>query len=192
MPSRRVILNAMAAGASLSAWPLPAFAQTPLDLTPACADDADVTPSATTGPYFRPDSPLRADVTEGQAQGTPLHVGGRVMDRNCQPISSALVDLWQTDDAGRYDLAGTFLRGHQYTDNDGRWAFVTIVPAPYTFRSMHIHFRVQRPGGDVLTTQVFFPGDPSQARDHQFDPRLLLTLSRRSNARTGRFDFVLA
>lgn len=43
----------------------------------------------------------------------------------------------------------------------------------------------------IDTTQLFFPGDPTLARDGQFDPRLLLTLSKDNGARVGRFDFIL-
>ena len=193
MQSRREILHILATGAGLSATPAAVLAQSArLEPTPSCADDGAPTPTATAGPYFRPGSPERADVTEGRAEGTPLLVSGRVLGRNCRPIARALVNLWQADDTGRYDTGGTYLRGHQYTDMDGRWAFATIIPAPYTFRSMHIHFRVQQPGGEVLTTQVFFPGDASHDRDRQFDAQLLLTLSRSAGTRSGRFDFVLA
>lgn len=193
MQSRRELLHAFAAGAGLSTLPVAAMAEgVSLEPTPSCATADEPTPPATAGPYFRPGSPERDDVTEGRPDGTPLLVGGLVLDRNCRPIGQALVDLWQGGDNGRYDNAGTYLRGHQYTDSAGRWTFATIVPAPYTVRSMHIHFRVQRPGGRVLTTQVFFPGDPAQSRDRQFDPRLLLTLARENGTRTGRFDFVLA
>ncbi|RAI02136.1 intradiol ring-cleavage dioxygenase [Acuticoccus sediminis] len=193
MRSRRELLQIFAAGTGLAAIPGAARAQSePLEPTPSCGATGATTPTATAGPYFRPGSPERTDVTEGRASGTPILIGGRVLDRDCRPLRRALVDLWQADEDGRYDTTGTYLRGHQYTDGDGRWAFATIVPAPYTFRSMHIHFRVQRPGGDVLTTQVFFPGDPSHDRDRQFDPRLLLALSRADATRVGRFDFVLA
>ncbi|MCF3934022.1 intradiol ring-cleavage dioxygenase [Acuticoccus sp. M5D2P5] len=193
MQSRREIMRAFAAGVGLTAMPAAVLAEAPLlDPTPACDIAGAPTPTATTGPYFRPGSPERADVTEGRPGGTPLLIGGRTLDRNCRPIAGALVDLWQADDAGRYDTSGTYLRGHQYADDDGRWAFATIVPAPYRFRSMHIHFRVQRPGGPVLTTQLFFPGDPSQDRDPQFDPLLLLTPIRSGATRAGHFDFVLA
>ena len=193
MQSRREILHVLAVGAGLSAAPVAALGKpVRLDPTPSCADEGEATPAATRGPYFRPGSPERADVTGGRAEGTPLLVGGRVLGRDCRPVARALVDLWQADDSGRYDTSGNHLRGHQYTDEGGRWAFATIVPAPYTFRSMHIHVRVQRPGGAVLTTQLFFPGDPGHDRDPQFDPRLVLTLSRESGTRRGRFDFVLA
>lgn len=193
MQSRRELLRVISAGAALTAMPAAVRAQSvPLEPTPSCEAGGATTPSATAGPYFRPGSPERTDVTEGRPGGTPLLVGGRVLDRDCRPLARALVELWQADDSGLYDNAGTYLRGHQYTDDRGLWAFATIVPAPYTFRSMHIHFRVQRPGGQLLTTQVFFPGDASHDRDRQFDPRLLLTLSRTGDGRTGHFDFVLA
>ncbi|WP_226583918.1 dioxygenase family protein [Acuticoccus sediminis] len=179
MQSRRDILHVLAAGAGLSATLTAVLAQpAELEPTPSCTDKDAPTPAANTGPYFRPGSPERVDVTDGRAEGTPLLVGGGVLGRDCRPIARAIVDLWQADNGGQYDTSGTYLRGHQYTDGGGRWAFATIVPAPYTFRSMHIHFRVQRAGGALLTTQVFFPGDPGHDRDPQFDPRLVLPLSR--------------
>ncbi len=43
----------------------------------------------------------------------------------------------------------------------------------------------------MLTTQLYFPDDPQNARDGIFDPRLLLAVSRVTDGRFGRFDFVV-
>jgi protocatechuate 3,4-dioxygenase beta subunit len=85
------------------------------------------------------------------------------------------------------------LRGHQFTDSAGRYRLDTIVPGLYTGRTKHIHVKVQRPGGEVLTTQLFFPGVSANAGDRLYEPDLLLRRWRRVRARrSGRFDFVLA
>lgn len=64
------------------------------------------------------------------------------------------------------------------------------MPGLYPGRTRHYHLRAQREGGAVLTTQLYFPGEPGNARDRIFDPRLLLAIDAR--ARLGRYDLVLA
>ena len=171
---------------------LPQRAEFPLALTPACDDGHEVTPSLTEGPFYRPNSPLRDDVTAGHSGGMRLTVGGHVVDRSCRAIADAVVELWQADEDGQYDNSGHRLRGHQRTDARGRWSFRTIVPGSYRGRTRHIHFKVQRAGGPILTTQLFFPGEPGNARDYLFDPRLLLEIEKVGSERVGRYDFVIA
>jgi hypothetical protein len=51
---------------------------------------------------------------------------GRVVDEACQPVSDALLDLWQADTEGAYHEgeADAFrLRGQVRADADGRFAF---------------------------------------------------------------------
>jgi protocatechuate 3,4-dioxygenase beta subunit len=61
------------------------------------------------------------------------------------------------------------------------------VPGLYTGRTRHIHVMVQPEGGAVLTTQLYFPGEPANAADALFDQELLMEVS----GGRGRFDFVL-
>ncbi len=164
----------------------------PLPLTPACGDDHAMTPASTEGPFYKPQSPLRWDLTAGEPAGVRLKVGGHVVDRSCRPIPDAIVELWQADENGHYDNAGYRLRGYQRTDAKGRWSFTTIIPGLYTGRTRHIHFKVQRAGGRALTTQLFFPGEPGNDRDYQFTPQLLLEIEKIGSERLGRYDFVLA
>ena len=103
----------------------------------------------------------------------------------------SLVEIWQADENGEYDRSGFRLRGHQFADGQGRWWFNTVVPALYPGRTRHFHFRVQQPGGDVLTTQLFFPGEPGNARDRIFDEALLMTISSADDGQFARFDFVV-
>jgi protocatechuate 3,4-dioxygenase beta subunit len=76
-------------------------------------------------------------------------------------------------------------------DEAGRWWFTTIVPALYPGRTRHFHFKVQRPGRSVLTTQLFFPGEPQNARDRLFNDRLVLQMSQAEDGKFGRFDFIV-
>ena len=75
-------------------------------------------------------------------------------------MPGALVDLWHADDEGDYDNSGFRLRGHQFADGEGRFRFRTIVPAQLSGRTRHFHVKVQPKGGRVLTTQLYFPGEP--------------------------------
>jgi protocatechuate 3,4-dioxygenase beta subunit len=114
-----------------------------------------------------------------------------VVDTRCRPIPRALLDFWQADANGDYDTEGYRLRGHQFTDRRGRYGLETIVPALYSGRTRHIHVKAQRPGGDVLTTQLYFPGEPSNRADPIFDAALLMDVRRAGAARRATFNFVL-
>src|SRR5688500_7919789 len=63
----------------------PAEAPEILAATPACADDDDVTPAQTEGPYFTPNSPERASLVESGMRGTRMVLTGRVLSTTCQP-----------------------------------------------------------------------------------------------------------
>ena len=87
---------------------------------------------------------------------------------------------------------GFRLRGHQFTDDAGPYRLETVVPGLYPGRTRHIHVKVQAPDGPVLTTQLYFPGEPGNARDGIFQPELVLTDVRDTGgARQGSFTFVL-
>jgi protocatechuate 3,4-dioxygenase beta subunit len=160
--------------------------------TPACGDADDLTIAQTEGPYFTPNSPERASLVESGMQGTRLVVEGFVVSRSCQPVARALVDFWQCDNAGVYDNSGYRLRGHQFTDANGRYRLETIVPGLYPGRTRHIHVKVQAPGRPVLTTQLYFPGEAGNARDGIYNRALELDDYRdASSGKAGRFTFVL-
>ena len=114
-----------------------------------------------------------------------------VLTRRCRPVSGALVDFWQADDAGEYDNAGYRLRGHQFTDAQGRYRLDSIVPGLYPGRTRHIHVKVQAPGKPVLTTQIYFPGEARNQRDRIFHPDLVMKTAAARDGRAGLFNFVL-
>lgn len=165
----------------------------PLQATPTCDDGDDPTPELTEGPYFSSGSPRRRSLLGGGVTGTRLTITGYVLTTACKPVRRAKLDFWQADARGGYDNDGYRLRGHQFTDAAGRYRLETIVPGLYTGRTKHIHVKVQAPGRDVLTTQLFFPGVSGNRGDRLFDSGLLVRRWRRVGARrTARFDFVLA
>jgi protocatechuate 3,4-dioxygenase beta subunit len=159
--------------------------------TPACGDHHDLAPTIaqTEGPYFTPNSPERASLLEPRMPGRKLVVTGYVYSTDCRPVRKALLDFWQANDAGHYDNVGFTLRGHQFTDKDGRYELTTIVPGLYPGRTRHIHVKVQAANGPVLTSQLYFPDEPANATDGIFDPALVMDLQNATNAKEGRVGF---
>jgi protocatechuate 3,4-dioxygenase beta subunit len=165
-----------------------------LPATPVIEDDDEPTLEETEGPYFTTDSPERTDLREEGVVGTNLTVAGFVVGLDGAPIPSALVDFWQADGDGVYDNEGYRLRGHQFTDEEGRFILETVTPGLYPGRTRHIHVKVQAPDQDVLTTQLYFPDEPSNAEDNIYDESLLLDIQPEKlddGSEVGLFTFVL-
>jgi protocatechuate 3,4-dioxygenase beta subunit len=122
----------------------------------------------------------------GEPVGERIIVHGQVLDDTGRPVPGALIEVWQTNAAGRYvhlrdqhpaPLDPNFTGvGRCLTGSDGRYEFVTIKPGAYPWRNhhnawrpAHIHFSVF--GGAFtqrLVTQMYFPGDPLFAHDPIF------------------------
>jgi protocatechuate 3,4-dioxygenase beta subunit len=163
-----------------------------LQATPPCDDGDEPTDSQTEGPYYTPNTPRRSNLVAPGVRGTALLLTGDVVDTRCRPVRGALLDFWQADATGRYDNEGYRLRGHQFADARGRFALRTIVPGLYPGRTRHIHVKVQRPHGRILTTQLYFPGEPRNRTDGIFDASLLMDVRSLDAGRRARFRFVLA
>lgn len=173
-----------------------------LEPTPACGDDDDdkdakPTASDIEGPYFKPKSPERASLLEADTKGTKLVLAGRVVTTRKQPVAHALLDFWQANDAGEYDNETFRLRGHLFTDEDGRYRLETIYPGLYPGRTRHIHVKVQAPKQPILTTQLYFPNEPRNAKDGLYKPALLVDIKdvkgeADKDEKRARFQFVLA
>lgn len=127
--------------------------------------------------------PLRPD-----EPGTPLVVSGRVLDGHGQPLAGTKLDIYHAADNGNY--SGLYddgvpehnLRGHLFTDSNGRYTFTTITPVAYAdpnvtavdgvveavaalgrslYRPAHIHYEVHH--ADLITPwrgEIYFKGDP--------------------------------
>jgi protocatechuate 3,4-dioxygenase beta subunit len=193
--SRRTVIEVALATAALgpaAIWP-EELAAADAPLTPACRDghQEPATLASVAGPYFKPDSPQRGDFIDDKTDGHLITLQGRVLSRSCQPVAQVLLDLWHADQDGVYDDSGFRYRGHIYSDAQGHYEFHTIEPAVYPGRTRHFHFKVQAPGRPVLTTQLFFPGEPRNRTDGLFRPQLLMNISDTPALMSAQFDFVV-
>ena len=144
---------------------------------------ADATEATVLGPFFVDDAPaieLGGDVAQG-AVGEPCWVEGSVRDTDGQPLPGAVLEVWECDGDGFYDvqLAGsrTAARGRLRADEDGRFRFWALTPVPYAIphdgpvgrllqatarspmRAPHLHFLVSAPGRRTLITHIFVDGE---------------------------------
>lgn len=156
-----------------------------------CNAPAPFTPAMTEGPYYSANPPERTSLIEPGMTGQKLVLTGYVLDADCTPVPGALVDFWQADAEGNYDNSGYRLRGKQFTDAGGRYTLETVVPGLYPGRTAHIHVKVQAPGGPLLTSQLFFPGEAQNQTDRIFDPALLVEMQPAADGFTGTFNFVV-
>ena len=190
-PTRRAVLGAgVFAAGSLFAIER-GTAEGPLPATPACHDGDEVTLPQIEGPYFKPSSPERVELFEEGMAGQPIELVGLVLSRACKPLTGALLDFWQADAKGQYDNSGFRLRGHQFTDAEGRYRLRSVVPGLYPGRTRHIHVKVQPLGGRLLTTQLYFPGEAKNRSDGLFRKELLMRTAKNAGWLAGRFDFVV-
>ena len=65
------------------------------------------------------------------------------------------------------------------------------MPALYPGRTRHFHVKVQRKGGRILTTQLYFPDEPQNLKDGLFRRELVMRIGKTEERLAGRFDFVL-
>jgi hydroxyquinol 1,2-dioxygenase len=154
----------------------------------------EATDSTVLGPFHMVASPRRelGDTIDLVATGEPCVVTGRVLTLDGSPLAGALVDVWQADDHGFYDVQqpGTQPQGNGrglFTcDEDGRFWFRTVTPSPYPiptdgpvgrlltatgrhpYRPAHIHFIVAADGHLPVTTHIFVAGSPYLDSDAVF------------------------
>ena len=147
-----------------------------------------VTPRQTEGPFYTPNTPKRISLVEPGSNAPRLVVLGTVLSADCKPVPNALLDFWHSDERGEYDNRGFRYRGHQFADAQGRYRLETIVPAEYPGRTRHIHVKVQAPGGRILTTQLYFAGDPANRSDGLYRPELEM---KKGKGEETSFDFVV-
>ncbi|GLV86940.1 hypothetical protein Slala03_66290 [Streptomyces lavendulae subsp. lavendulae] len=149
------------------------------------------TPALREGPYYKPDTPCRTSFRGDVAGGVPMLLHGTVRTAEGKPIGGTLLDFWQVGDAGVYDDDGFRLRGHQFANAEGRWRLETVLPAVYPGRTRHVHVKVQPPGGAVLTTMLYFPGERRNHLDKYFRPECLMDVRETPEGWDAAFTFVL-
>jgi len=170
---------------------------------------AGATEGSELGPFYAEGSPLLpvgADLVKGN-EGERVLVRGRVLDTAGKPIAGALLDFWQAAANGLYPEQDKRqdphnLRFRMKTDGEGRYAFATIKPAPYTvpydgpvgdllraggreaWRPAHFHFIVSADGHVPVVTELFSEGDAYIERDAVFGVResLVVRYVRRESA----------
>ncbi len=125
----------------------------------------ETTPHVNQGPYYFDSQMNRSDIREDR-KGVPITYLFTVLDANCNPVKGAVVDIWQTDREGVYSAfqsqgtsGETYLRGFQYTDEEGKCTFKSIFPGWYPGRITHVHGKVFLNGSQKDTTNFFFPKD---------------------------------
>jgi protocatechuate 3,4-dioxygenase beta subunit len=126
------------------------------------------------------------------AKGEDMVIVGRILDTGGQPIKDAVIDVWQANDEGFYDVQQQGiqpdfnLRGVFRTGADGRYWFRAVKPKYYPipddgpvgkllgalsrhpYRPAHLHFIIKAHGFETLTTHIFDPDDPYIQSDAVF------------------------
>jgi protocatechuate 3,4-dioxygenase beta subunit len=149
--------------------------------------------SETEGPYYKAGSPERKNFYTRNIPGAKFTLTGYVVDTNCKPIAHAWLDFWQADGNGHYDNAGYILRGHQYTDANGKFMLVTVVPGEYPGRTPHIHVKVRvSDTSQVITTQLYIPGLATNANDSIYNPTLQMQhVTTTKDGKSATFTFII-
>jgi protocatechuate 3,4-dioxygenase beta subunit len=191
-----------------------------LSLSCASASTLALTARQSLGPFYPADPPAKRDNdltrVAGQAEaakGISAAVRGRLLDANGQPISGARIEIWQCDTNGVYRHPrdrrsgradpGFQGFGHDYTDAEGGYQFVTIRPAPYSGRTPHIHYAVFDGDERILVTQLYVEGEPRNSGDFLYsrlssEERKTVTVPFQKSAQGGatelaaRFDIIIA
>ncbi len=141
------------------------------------------TSSQTVGPYLHIGLTwLVTDNLVGPGvSGENVTIEGRIVDGDGQPVSDALVEIWQANAHGKYahpddpqdkPLESGFKGfGRVPTDESGGFRFTTIKPGRVVapdggLQAPHINVTILMRGMlRQLVTRIYFPGDPANAED---------------------------
>jgi protocatechuate 3,4-dioxygenase beta subunit len=119
------------------------------------------TPSNELGPFYKRLAPNTAHLRAAGDPGMPLAVGGLIYNARGEKLPGAVVEVWQTDHVGHYDLDGYRFRAKLVADSAASYNFDSVVPGHYPDRvCQHIHYLVTAPGHKPLVTQLYFATDP--------------------------------
>lgn len=162
------------------------------------------TESTVFGPFFVEDAPWieRGEDISNGAPGEPCYVRGQVRDLHGVPVAGALINVWQSDEDGLYDvqLPGAE-RNHEHrararlrSDEEGHFHFLSILAQAYAiphdgpvgrmlqalgrhpWRPAHLHFMIEAPGYEKLITHLFRDGDRYLDSDAVFGVRSTLVV----------------
>jgi hydroxyquinol 1,2-dioxygenase len=142
--------------------------------------------STVLGPFHvadAPELPMGANICL-DSKGEDMVISGRILDTGGHPIQDAIIDVWQANDEGFYDVQQKGiqpdfnLRGIFRTGADGVYWFRAVKPRYYPipddgpvgqllgqlgrhpYRPAHLHYIIKADGFETLTTHIFDPDDP--------------------------------
>jgi hydroxyquinol 1,2-dioxygenase len=164
------------------------------------------TKSSLLGPFYRQDAPMMklGDSIISRSKGSEVVFYGRVVDSAGRGIPNALVQIWEPDETGNYDLqkhdpSVMDLRGCFHADTEGRYYFRGLCPVGYMIpmdgpvgdmiraqkrhghRPAHIHFVIGAPGYRELVTALYVAGDDHIDSDTVFGVSESLVISVNKN-----------
>ena len=133
------------------------------------------TPENALGPFYKKHAPDLRTMRIAGDPGMPLAVSGGVFSTRGEALPEATVEVWHTDNRGRYDIDGYRYRARFKPAASGAYAFDSIMPGHYPDRvCQHVHYLVTAPGHRPLVTQLYFATDPvfegDPARNFGRDP----------------------
>lgn len=171
------------------------------------------------GPYYVPNAPDAVDnkiPMRDDEPGTPLTWKGSIKAVDGTPLTDAKIELWHADDKGFYsqfapNIPEWNLRATFHADDEGNFEIHTLQPAPYqiptdgacgkliaaagwhAWRPAHMHVKVSAPGYELLTAQLYFPGDPHNEDDiaDAVKPELMLDPKPQGDGVAIDYSFVL-
>ena len=144
------------------------------------------TESTVLGPFYianAPKYPNGANICL-DGKGEPVYMRGKVTNSKGKPIPGAILDVWQANEDGFYDVQqkgiqpDMNLRGVFTADEKGNYSFRSAYPRYYPIpydgsvgdllkaldrspnRPAHLHFMVSAPGYETLITHIFTPDCP--------------------------------
>ena len=113
------------------------------------------------GPFYKRLAPNQAMLRIESDPGLPLNVGGTVYSARGDRLPEAKIEVWQADHMGLYDLDGYRFRAALIANQQGEYAFNSVMPGHYPARvCQHVHYVVTAPGHEPLITQLYFATDP--------------------------------
>ena len=97
-----------------------------------------VTESTVLGPFYvegPPEAEMGAAI-DWNVEGEPFFVEGTIRSEDGEPLADVIVDVWQSDSEGFYDVQKETGRVPHFAPGsapvpDGRYRFWTVTPSPY-------------------------------------------------------------
>lgn len=137
------------------------------------------TASQTVGPYLRIGliyGPGQNNLVQEETTGERIIITGYVLDGNGDPITDAMVEIWQADANGIYNHPGDPLqaqadphfRGFGRAENPegGKYEFKTIKPGARDGRAPYINVHLFARGMLLhCMTRIYFEDEPANAAD---------------------------